>query len=295
MRVSALTVAALALMSGAAHADGYLNAPRSPIEPGPAGWRFQYTPYAWLPWINGDATVRGRDFSVDQNPAQVLGSLDFAYMSYQEARRGAITLYSDIVYSDNGSSGSFARSRQFSPHVAGTLGAAVSSDFKQWIVEFGGMYETNRWRLGPGPGEADTTLDLLVGGRYWHQEIDVNVDLTGTLNVDGLVVSGDRALARSGGVEWVDPFLGARMTYHYSPTQSFAVRGDFGGFGVGSRFTWQALATYDFYLGTHSGIVYDGYLGYRALSVDYVQGRGVDRYEYDVIQQGPVVGITGKF
>ncbi len=39
----------------------------------------------------------------------------------------------------------------------------------------------------------------------------------------------------------------------------------------------------------------DGYLGYRALSVDYETGEGSRRYEYDVLQQGPVIGITGRF
>lgn len=294
MRVPVLASVVLMALTGAATADGYAS-PASPISPGPSGWHYTFTPYAWLPWISGDAVLKGRGFSVEQNPGQVLDSLDFAWMSYQEARRGAITLFSDVIYTDNSNSDSFARSRQFSPHVSGSLGAAVSADYKQWIVEFGGMYETNRWRLGPGPGVADTTLDLLAGGRYWHQEFDVDVDLTGTLDVRGLVISGSRGVARSGGVDWVDPFIGARMTYHHSPTDSFVVRGDIGGFDIGSRLTWQAIATYNFYLGSHAAIDFDGYLGYKALSVDYVQGDGLDRYEFDVIQQGPVVGITGKF
>src|SRR5262249_12317248 len=106
---------------------------------------------------------------------------------------------------------------------------------------------------------------------------------------------GQGALARSGGVDWIDPFLGAQLTWHHSPTDSFFVRGDFGGFGVGSRFTCQAIAADDYYLGSHGARGFDGHSGYRALSVDYVQGSGIDRYEFDVIQQGPVVGITGKF
>lgn len=295
MRVPAMASAVLLALSGAAYADGYVTAGTTPIEPGPSGWQFKYTPYGWLPWISGDAVVKGREFSVEQNPAQVLGSLDFAYMSYQEARRGAITLFSDVMYTKNTDSGSFARSHEFSRHVSGRLGAAISADYQQWIVEFGGMYETNRWRMGPGPGEADTRLDLLAGGRYWHQELDVDVALDGTLNVDGLIVSGSKALAKSGGIDWVDPFIGARLTHQINPLESFVVRGDIGGFGAGSRLTWQAIATYNFYLGTHAAIDFDGYLGWKALSVDYVQGDGVDRYEFDVLQQGPVVGITGKF
>jgi len=297
MRVPMFMSVALAVFATAASADGtpQWQAQTAPIKPGPSGWHFKFTPYAWLPWIDGDATVKGRDFSISQNPGQVLSSLDFAWMSYQEARRGAITLFSDVMFTKNTNSDSFARSHQFSPHVEGSVGAALSADYKQWIVEFGGMYETNRWRMAPGPGAADTTLDLLVGGRYWHQELDVDLSLNGTLDVRDLVIERGIALARSGGVDWVDPFLGARIVYQHSPTDSFVFRGDIGGFSVGSKLTWQTIATYNFYLGSHADIDFDGYLGYRALSVDYERGSGTHRYEFDVVQQGPVVGITGKF
>lgn len=294
MRVPVLAITALALLAGAARADGFVTTV-TPVEPGPTGWHFQFTPYAWLPWMDGDAVVRGRQFDVNQNPGQVLDTLDFAFMGYMQARRGAITLYTDIVYSDNTNSGDFARSKTFSPHVAGSIGGVVSADFQQWIAEFGGLYETNRFRVGPGYGDPNLLLDMGGGIRYWHQDLDVNVALAGTVNVDGLITTGSGALARSGGVNWVDPFIGARLTYLHSPTESFVVRGDIGGFSIGSRFTWQAVATYNFYLGSHAAIDYDGYLGWRALSVDYVKGRGAARYEYDVLEQGPVIGITGKF
>jgi hypothetical protein len=293
MRVPALASGALMLLCCTAHADGIPSAPT--IAPGPAGWKFQFTPYGWLPWIDGDAVIKGRKFSVNQTPADVLEDLDFVWMSYMQARRGAITLFSDIIYADVSNSTSFAKSRTFSDHVAGTIGAALSADYRYWTVELGGMYETNRWKLGTGPGETDTFLELLAGGRYWHQELDVDIALAGTVNVDGLIVSGSTALARSGGVEWIDPFIGARLRHIPAPGQEIAVRGDFGGFDVGSEFTWNVLATYSSYLGTHSAIVFDGYLGYKALSVDYVEGSGTSRYEFNVLQQGPVIGITGKF
>ena len=75
------------------------------------------------------------------------------------------------------------------------------------------------------------------------------------------------------------------------------MRGDIGGFGTRQpvlvarpRHLQQIL----FGLARRRRI-YEGYLGYKALSVDYDQGVGVDRYEFDVLQQGPVVGITGRF
>ena len=55
------------------------------------------------------------------------------------------------------------------------------------------------------------------------------------------------------------------------------------------------IATYDFQLCATDGYTIDGYLGYRALSVDYSQGSGTNRYEFDAVLQGPVMGATLRF
>jgi hypothetical protein len=200
------------------------------------------------------------------------------------------------MYASLGQSDSFLHSRRFSPHVSGTLGAAESSDYRYWTVEGGAMYEVAHWNSGLTAKRAnDTVLEALAGGRYWHQELDVDVALAGTLNVDGLVLSRNLALARSGGVDWVDPFVGARLRWYPAPGEEVSLRGDVGGFGAGSKFTWQVLAAYNWYLCTYQSLVLDGYLGYRALSVDYEQGEGVSRYEFDALQQGPVMGVRGRF
>jgi hypothetical protein len=144
-------------------------------------------------------------------------------------------------------------------------------------------------------------FDVLAGGRYWHQETSVSADLNATINVTGplgiidLTQTRNRVIARSGSVDWVDPFIGARLRQQLSPGQDVTLRGDIGGFDVGSQFTWQVLATYNFQLCRTDRYALDGYLGYRALSVDYSQGSGNTRYEYNVLQQGPVIGATLRF
>ena len=40
---------------------------------------------------------------------------------------------------------------------------------------------------------------------------------------------------------------------------------------------------------------FSGVLGYKALYVDYAQGEGRRRYESDMLQLGPVVGISMRF
>ena len=108
-------------------------------------------------------------------------------------------------------------------------------------------------------------------------------------------VSGGRAIARAGDVDWVDPLIGLRVRHQLGPGQELMLRADVGGFGVGSEFSWNATAAYSWDVGMRDGVIYSGVLGYRALSVDYEQGSGVTRYEYDVLQHGPIVGLTAKF
>ena len=64
---------------------------------------------------------------------------------------------------------------------------------------------------------------------------------------------------------------------------------------MGSDASWQVLATYNWQMCALDGHLIDGYLGYRALSVDYSQGSGNTQYKFDVLFQGPVAGATLHF
>lgn len=269
-----------------------MPSPAQPLAP-VGGWSYQFTPYGWLPWLSGDAVIRGRQFTVSANPWEILEDTEMVWMSYMQAKNGPLTLYTDIMYGDLGSSKSLISSDSRARGTL-TIGAALSTDYQFWTVEFGGMYEIMQWRTRSA-GAPDTVLELIAGGRYWRQQLDVNIALAGTLNVDGLTVSGNTAIASAGVVQWVDPLIGARLRFAPAPGEEMFVRGDIGGFGAGSKFTWQVLAAYNWFLCRHDWLTLDGYLGYRALSVDYSEGSGVDRYVYDVVQQGPVIGVTGRF
>lgn len=247
-------------------------------------WSLSFTTYGWIPWMSGNMTVKGRPLDVNVDPSEIFGHLDWstfpAWMSYAEARRGPLGLFNDVVYSSLSGSKGFAKALP-----GGDLQANVSIDYTQATVEFGGVYEI--W-AGRNPMlSGSTALDLVAGGRYWHQDTDV----TGTLAFDPFV----RETVRSGSVDWVDPFVGARLRNRLGPGEELMVRADFGGFGLGSDFSWQVLATYNWQMCVLYGHVLDGYIGYRALSVDYSQGSGATRYEYDVLQQGPVLGSTLHF
>jgi hypothetical protein len=157
-------------------------------QPVPASqWRLSFTPYAWVPWVQGDMTVRGRSVNLDINPIQVLDAFSdhlerVPFIGYGEARNGPIALYTDIIYANVGGGASGIRSRSIEPGITGTLSAAVGLDFEAAIVEVGGAYQVMKC-------DPHTAIDVLAGARYWHEDMSANFALTGTLDVRDLVLS----------------------------------------------------------------------------------------------------------
>lgn len=257
--------------------------------PAPPAWTFRATSYGWFTSMKGTQTVKGRSAKVDVSFIDLVEKTDtlFALMGNFEARNGPLAFYGDVVWSKVGLSGSDIRTRTISPNIVGTVGGALDLNFQMAILEAGAAYEV--FRSGP------LAVDLLGGVRYWHQKADLSVDLVGTLDLAGLEITGARALARSGSVDWLDPLVGARVRYAVAPGHDLFLRGDVGGFGAGSEFSWQAIAGYSFDFANYQGITFSGILGYRALYVDYAKGEGRTRYEFDILQHGPVLGVSMRF
>lgn len=86
--------------------------------------------------------------------------------------------------------------------------------------------------------------------------------------------------------DWFDPYIGLRVRYNFTDRFYVTAKGEIGGFGVGSDFTWQAEAA----LGCQVTQSIFAEAGYRALSIDY-EDSGLT---YDVITHGAQVtlGIT---
>ena len=224
--------------------------PASALVAPPSQWRLSFTPYAWLTWLDGEQTVKGRSVDVHVDPIQVLDHLErVPFFGYGEARNGPLALYSDIFYANLGLSGAGIRSRSLASGINGTLSVAAGLDFEEAVVEVGGAYEVMRF-------DPRTAIDILAGARYWHQDMSINLALAGTLDIGDLTVSGNRAIARSGSVDWVDPVVGGRIRYNLAPGQDFVLRGDVGGFRVGSQFSWNALAAYSFVFAKQDGVTY---------------------------------------
>jgi hypothetical protein len=287
---------AIGMMLGAAATVASAEEPVPPADK----WTVSFTPYGWLAFLNGDVTVRGRTVGVDINPIQVIEHLErVPWFSYAEARKGRLALYSDIFYANLGITEGVTLSR-VAPEVGGSLGIAVGLDSEQAVIEAGAAYEIARWSSAGGlKGFSNagiyTAIDVLAGARYWYQQMGINLAISDGVIIGDLIQSGNLAIARSGSVDWVDPVVGARLRHRFAPGEELVVRGDVGGFGAGSQFSWNALAAYSFDFAVRSGVTYSGMLGYRALYVDYEQGSGRNKYEFDVLQHGPIVGLTVGF
>lgn len=267
----------------------------SPIVPEPpvrsSAWTFRFTPYGWLTSLNGNQTVKGRTVKVDASFIDVAyatlgqGGTLIGLMGDLEARNGLFSVYGNFVWSKLGLERSGVRARSASSDIAGSVGATTGVNLSMAILEAGAAYEVAR--------VGSVGFDVLAGARYWSQRVDLSFDLATTVDIGDLSFGRNVAIARSGAVDWLDGFVGARMRVAAGPGQELFLRGDIG--GGGSKFSWQGIAAYGFDFAEMNGITYSGIIGYRALYVDYAEGEGRRRYGFDMLQHGPVVGLSLRF
>lgn len=263
----------------------------------PSVWTYTVTPYAWLPSINGSTTVKGRTADIDATFIDLLHRKIpkelFGLMGSFEARKGPLAVMTDLVYMKVGVSGSGARARSVHPQVGGTLAAATSLQFEMFIAEAALAYEL--LHSGGATAGAQTSIDLYGGGRFWWQNAEASLALSAGMNIGDLTVSGGRAFAGSGDVTWVDPLVGLRLRHHFSPGTELVLRGDVGGFGAGSKSSWQAMGHLNWEFKRTQSAIWSALVGYRALYVDFEKGGGNTLYEYNMLTHGPVMGVTARF
>jgi len=140
-----------------------------------------------------------------------------------------------------------------------------------------------------------TAIDVFAGGRAWWLKADASLALAGTTNTSDLGRNADGTLSAASSVGWVDPLVGLRLRHQLEPGWNFVVSGDIGGFGAGSKFSWQALATLNYDFCVRNNVTWSGMVGYKALFVDYSKGSGLNHFEYDMTMHGPIIGIGARF
>lgn len=232
-------------------------------------WHYELTPYFWAAGMKGDVQSGSLPkTSVDIGFSEIWDNLDFGAMGTFEARKGKWGMLFDAIYMKV--SASATSSRTGPGPIGATLTATADLKQEQTLLTAGATY-----RVSDGP----TATDIVGGARYF--KIDVSANINGSLF--GL----SRTVARSGDKSWVDPFIGARVQHPLNDRWTFVGYADVGGFGVGSKFSWQAIA----------GINYDftktvsGKFGYRYISVDYDKSG----FLYDMDTYGLYAGVGFRF
>jgi hypothetical protein len=140
----------------------------------------------------------------------------------------------------------------------------LSVKYQNILAEVDGLY---RFISG------EHNVDLVFGLRYTDQETKVEPT---PVNISQ---------------NWTDPIVGARWWWNFADRWSLIARGDIGGFGVGSDFTWQALGLVDWQPFKH--VSFAG--GYRALYQDYEDSSGVALFKYKATLHGPLLGVNIKW
>jgi opacity protein-like surface antigen len=245
----------------------------------PDEWEIRLMPYVWMPSLNADTTVNGLSGSVDVNFGDILDDyLDFAMMGRVEAWKGKWGLTFDGIYFDLGLDDSFKGSS------TGTS-FALDIETKLSMADFGLAYRLFEQRFGKGCRQK-LTFEPYGGLRYAYlkQKVDLNNDI---INVfpEGINLGKSE--------DWVEPFFGGRIIWDLNDKIAINVRGDAGGFGIGSasRLTWNFVAGVNYKLSKKVSLD----AGYRILDIDYSRGSDSDKFAADAKLEGPVLGMTILF
>lgn len=261
-RAAAATLLALCASPAVGQGAGGDSAPR------PDGWTLTVAPYLWAAGLEGDVTLGGVEGEVDQDFDDILDDLVVGAMAVVDVRKDRFGVAVN---------GFFVRTQ--TDDDLGPLEVSVESDSA--AVQAAGFYRVLELGGGTGPTFG---LEPYAGARltYIRNELDAGVELEGA----------DSSLGRQAdrSETWVDPIVGTRAVLDLTERWSVRLAGDVGGFGVGSDFTWaaQGLVGYRLPLGRFETVMG---IGYQALSWDYED----DDFEWDVTQQGPIIGGAIRF
>lgn len=225
-------------------------------------WNFLLEPYIVFPNISGKTAIATfPEVEVDADPGDVFENLDMGAMLYFEATHGNWAFSSDLLY------------------------MSLKQDIKRGPVLQNGDVKAKQlaWELAA----LRTVLPMVeIGAGLRLNSMEVGLDLVHTTS-GGAAVNINTSATET----WVDPILIVRVN---SPSESrftYQVRGDIGGFGVGSDFSWQIQA----YAGYRFSKLFQLTGGYRIIGMDYDKGSGRDRFMYNMDTFGPVIRFGFNF
>ncbi|AUW42670.1 hypothetical protein [Rhizobium leguminosarum] len=257
-------LSAAVLMVGLALPTFGKTADLGPLAPAPQAsenldeWTFTIAPYFWGAGISGDTAQFGvPEVHIDADLGDLLQNLDFAFMAAGEARHGRFSIFGDIIYTKFGADGDTP---------SGILADSVDVTSTMFAGLLGVGYSVLEDQTG--------NLDVVAGVKVWS--LDTELSFNGGI-LDGRDVD-DSAT-------WVDGVVGVRGNYFFTPEIYLTGWGLVG--AGGADVDWDVALG----LGYKFNDTISAIAGYRALGVDYDN----DGFVFDVVQQGPILGVAIRF
>jgi len=230
--------------------------------PSPSEWHVDWIPvYLWFTGLTGNVGAAGQVAPVSVSFGDVIKQLNIAAMTALDVRRKRVGLLTDLIFI------SLSSDQKTTPIDNTYIGFQANA--KQLIVDPEAYVRLLDRDLG--------SIDAIGGGRFWH--LNNALDLFPPNNGNTVTAAQTQ--------DWVDPVLGARFRLNANKGIFFNLKGDAGGFGVGSQETYQIYAGVGKQFKEH----YSALLGYRYLYVDYKNGG----FLYNVHMQGIVTGFNIHF
>jgi hypothetical protein len=287
--IMAALLAGLLEMAGISGASAQQPSASDPLAPTASGWRFNLTPYLWMPSINANInynlppTLGG---TVSANPSigfgDLVSNLNLGFMGAADARYGRFSVLTDIMYMNVGGVAGQFKSVNFPnrPAIPISTSVATSESMKLnaeiWTLAGGYTLAEGKWG----------NFDAIAGFRFFGMTSRVNYSL-------GISIEGPRGNgATFGGIGGVNSsaniwngIAGFRGRIRVGETPFFVPYYFDIGAG-GSNLTWQIASGVGYQLSWA-----DLTLTYRYLSFN----QGNDSAEAHVWFQGPMIAASFKF
>lgn len=262
-------------------------------------WKMTVMPYVWAVNFNGTIDMRNKTLGTDVTILDALGksaSFPAIGMGRVEIENGPFWAYGDVAWAQLRFAGSTLSLRSPIADVSVAASASARMKLTLGIGEAGFGYELGRWKL-MNASSSVTSLDAYVGTRYVNQTVQMNVDALFAVTSPyllGIERVGGRSVLGTGTLWWFDPVVGLRMRHSTAPGSAFEMRGDIGGFGAGSKFSWQFFGGYhaDF---KYNNTTFTTLVGYRALGLNYSKWAGGYESGMNNVIHGPLIGAGLKF
>ncbi|MCP3849873.1 MAG: porin family protein [Gammaproteobacteria bacterium] len=208
------------------------------------------------------APVGDQELEIDASFSELLDNLDYGASGIFIARRGAYSFNLDLVF--------IGLDIENALPLPGSK-ADINVDIRE-----------HEFYVGYAAFDDYPELEVITGIRYVDQEVTVKIK-TPVPNLPTLNI----------GDNWVDPFVGLRYMGPISKKWNWHLRGDIGGFNVGSEFSWRVDAGATYRFNQH----WEAAFFYKILDIDYETGTSgtPSIYKWDGRESGLTFGIGYHF